>query len=99
MLKQLLVLRQTEAEAAAENDEEQEGLSERCYSVRQLCITLGVNRTWYYERQKLRAEREGEEMEILLNFTTTRQPHLISIKLQFLSSARFALFRVEFELN
>jgi transposase InsO family protein len=32
--------------------------------VRQLCRLFKVNRAWYYERQKLRAEREKEESEL-----------------------------------
>jgi putative transposase len=32
--------------------------------VRELCELFGVNRAWYYERQKLRAEREREEIEL-----------------------------------
>jgi putative transposase len=49
----------TEAAAADKTDE-----GERCYSVRELCKLFGVNRAWYYERQKLRAEREREELEL-----------------------------------
>ena len=33
-------------------------------SARHLCALLDVNRAWYYERQKLRAEREKEESEL-----------------------------------
>jgi putative transposase len=40
------------------------GEGERRYSVRELCKLFGVNRAWYYERRKLRAEREREETEL-----------------------------------
>jgi putative transposase len=50
----------TEADAAAEKT----GEGERRYSVRELCKLFSVNRAWYYERQKLRAEREREEFEL-----------------------------------
>jgi putative transposase len=48
------------SKSAAERTDE----SERQYSVRGLCKLFGVNRAWYYEREKLRAEREREETEL-----------------------------------
>jgi putative transposase len=35
-----------------------------CYSIRQLCKLVQVNRVWYYERKKLIAKREQAEAEL-----------------------------------
>jgi putative transposase len=56
----LIALSETQAPAAAQKTDE----GGRRYSVRELCKIFGVNRAWYYERQKLHAEREREETEL-----------------------------------
>jgi putative transposase len=60
MIERFIIL--CKSEAAAQTTKPGEG--ERRYSGRELCKLLGVNRAWYYERQKLRAEREQEEFEL-----------------------------------
>jgi putative transposase len=35
-----------------------------CYSIRQLCKLVQVNRAWFYERKKLIAKREQEKAEL-----------------------------------
>jgi hypothetical protein len=47
-MEQLLDLRETAAAAAkTDEDEEKTEIGEQRYSVRQLCLTFGVNRAWY----------------------------------------------------